>query len=109
MYFLSDFVPVEFLVRISPSKVTLNWFLFFPQSAILALFLNIKLQFNSNASTTIFHANELILYFFSMIGAIIADSWLGLFKTISLMTLLMSLGAGLVAVASIDDLQLPIK
>lgn len=71
--------------------------------------MNQKLNFDSDASTAIFHANEFILYFFSIIGAIIADSWLGLYKTISLMTLLLSVGAGIVSIVSIDVFQLPIK
>jgi solute carrier family 15 oligopeptide transporter 1 len=77
--------------------------------AILAIFLNTKLNFNSDVSTAIFHANEFILYFFTIVGAIVADSWLGLFKTILLLTSLFSIGAGMIAVASIDLLQLPIK
>jgi dipeptide/tripeptide permease len=81
----------------------------FSSKAILAIFLNQKLGFNSDESTAIFHANEFLLYFFTIIGAIIADSWLGLFKTISMMTLLFSIGAGTVAIATIDSLELPIK
>ena len=38
-----------------------------------------------------------------------ADSWLGLFKTISIMTLLFSVGVGIIAIVSIEVLQLPIK
>lgn len=78
-------------------------------TAILALFINQKLNFDANQSTALFHVNEFVLYFFSIIGAIVADSWLGLFKTISWMTLLLSAAAGLVAIASIDALELPIK
>lgn len=71
--------------------------------------MNQKLNLNSDASTAIFHANEFIMYFFSIIGAIVADSWLGLYRTIALMTFLQSVGAGIVAIVSIDLLQLPIK
>jgi solute carrier family 15 (oligopeptide transporter), member 1 len=78
-------------------------------TAILAIFINQKLGFNSDSSTAIFHANEFLLYFFTIVGAIIADSWLGLYKTISFLTFLFSIGAGMIAVATIDSLQLPIK
>lgn len=77
--------------------------------AILALYMKQELNFDSNVSTAIFHANEFILYFFSIIGAMIADSWLGLYRTILLMTLLMSVGAGILSVVSVEILQLPIK
>jgi solute carrier family 15 (oligopeptide transporter), member 2 len=75
----------------------------------LSIFINQKLGFNSDESTAIFHINECVLYFSTIVGAIIADSWLGLFKTISMMTFLFSIGAGMIAVATIDSIQLPIK
>lgn len=77
--------------------------------AILAIYINQKLEFDSNVSTALFHVNELVLYFFSIFGAILADSWLGLFKTISWMTLLFSVGAAIITVSSVDALELPIK
>lgn len=76
--------------------------------AILAIFLNQKLGFDSDVSTALFHINEFILYFFAIVGAIIADSWLGSFKTILWMTVLFALGSGIVAVASVDSLELPV-
>lgn len=78
-------------------------------TAILALYFNHKLHFDTNTSTTVFHANELILYFSSIIGAVMADTWLGLLKTISLMSFLMSVGSAIIAVTSIDQLHLPMK
>jgi solute carrier family 15 (oligopeptide transporter), member 1 len=77
--------------------------------AILAIFINQKLGFNTNTSTAIFHLKDFFLYFFTIVGAIIADSWLGLFKTISIFTLLFSVGAGMIAIVSVDTLQLPMK
>jgi solute carrier family 15 (oligopeptide transporter), member 1 len=56
----------------------------------------------------LFHINEFVLYFFTIVGAIIADTFLGLFKTISLLTILFAVGSGIVAVASIDPLQIPV-
>lgn len=78
-------------------------------AAILSLYINQKLNFDTNSSTAIFHVNDFLLYFSSIIGAIVADKWLGLFRTISLMTLVSSIGAGVISVAAIEPLELPIK
>jgi solute carrier family 15 (oligopeptide transporter), member 1 len=71
-------------------------------AAILALFINQKLHFDSDTATALFHVNELILYFFTIVFAIVADSWLGLFKTISYNTLLSAFGLGIIAILSIE-------
>lgn len=71
-------------------------------SAILALFINQKLQFDSNSATALFHVNELVLYFSTVVFAIVADSWLGLYKTILFNTLLSAVGAGIIAIVSIE-------
>lgn len=97
------------MVRACLIWLKLPWRFDLISTAILALYINQKLELDSNLSTALFHVNEFVLYFFSIIGAIIADSWLGLFNTISLMTLLLSVGAGIVALVSIDALMLPIK
>jgi dipeptide/tripeptide permease len=76
-------------------------------SAILALYLNRKLNFDPSTSTAIFHTNELLAYSFTIIGAIIADSWLGLFNTILWMSLVFAVGSTVVALAAIESLSLP--
>lgn len=76
-------------------------------SAILALYLHRKLNFDPSTSTAIFHTNELLAYAFTIIGAIIADSWLGLFKTILWMSLVFAVGGAVVSVGSIELLNLP--
>lgn len=76
-------------------------------SAILLLYLNRKLNFDPSISTAIFHTNELLAYFATIFGAIIADSWLGLFKTITWMTLVFSIGSFLVTLGAIEVLNLP--
>lgn len=77
--------------------------------AFLAIFLHQKLEFDTNESMALFHVMEFTLYFSTIVGAIIADSWLGLYKTLAFMTLLFSIGAGTVTAASVDAFQLPIK
>lgn len=75
--------------------------------AVLVLYLNRKLNFDQSISTAIFHTNELLAYLFTIFGAVIADSWLGLFKTITLMSLVFSVGSVIVGVAAIEVLNLP--
>jgi dipeptide/tripeptide permease len=77
--------------------------------AILAIFINQKLGFNPDVSTAIFHINVFVLHAFTIFGAIVADTWLGLFKAISIFIVFFSAGAGMIAVVSIEPLELPMK
>jgi dipeptide/tripeptide permease len=65
------------------------------------------LNFDPSISTAIFHTNELLAYFATILGAIIADSWWGLFKTITWMSLVFSVGSVFVSLGAIEVLQLP--
>lgn len=56
-----------------------------------------------------YHTYEFLIYFTTIFGAIIAESWLGLFKTIASMNLMYAFGAGIVSVGAIEVLGLPIK
>lgn len=76
-------------------------------SSILLLYFNRKLNFDPSISTALFHTNELLGYSFTIIGAIIADSWFGLFHTILWMTLVFSIGCTILAVGAIEVLNLP--
>uniref|UniRef100_A0AAG5DMK1 Uncharacterized protein n=1 Tax=Anopheles atroparvus TaxID=41427 RepID=A0AAG5DMK1_ANOAO len=50
--------------------------------AVLALYLTQKLAYSTDTATVIYHVFKSLMYFFPMIGAILADSWLGKYKTI---------------------------
>lgn len=76
--------------------------------AILALYLYRKLHFDQSTATAIYHTEELLAYLFTIIGAIIADSWLGVYRTILWMTLVFAVGTGVVAVTAIEQLNIPI-
>lgn len=77
--------------------------------AILLLFLNLKLEYDRDVSTAIYHAYELLSFVFAFVGGAIADSWLGMYKTILMATSLFASGAILMAVSAIDSLNLPRK
>lgn len=49
-------------------------------SAILVLYLTRKLAYSDDDATVLFHVFTSFAYFFPLIGAIVADSWLGRFK-----------------------------
>lgn len=76
--------------------------------AILVLYLNRKLNFDPSSSTAIFHTNELLAYGFTIVGAIIADSWWGHFKTILWMSLVFTVGSLIVSIGAIEMLNLPV-
>jgi dipeptide/tripeptide permease len=77
--------------------------------AILALFLHHKLNFDNDEATALYHTNEFIMYIFTIIGAVIADAFLGVFKTIALMTSISALGSVVLMTGSLEISDLPNK
>lgn len=71
------------------------------------LYLNRKLNFDESTSTAILHTNESLVYFFTIVGAVIGDSWWGNFKTIAGMMVVYSFGLGIVTIAAVESLHLP--
>lgn len=55
----------------------------------------------------IFHGFHFVAFCFPLIGSMIADSWLGKFKTIFYFSLVYAFGSTLVTLASIGPLNLP--
>ena len=55
-----------------------TYFLF--SAAILILYLHNQLYFGEDTSTVIYHVWAMLCYFTPILGAIIADTWLGRFK-----------------------------
>lgn len=84
-------------------------YFFFTFSAILLLFLNLKLEYDKDVSTTIYHAYAFVASCFAIVGAIIADSWLGMCRSIVLVSVVFAAGAFIISVGVIDDLYLPLK
>lgn len=71
------------------------------------LYLTRKLLYDDDTATVIFHAFNSLVYFMCIFGAIIADSWLGRFKTIAVLLAFRTVGSIVVAVGSIEPLNLP--
>lgn len=77
--------------------------------AIVLLFLNLKLGYDKDVSTAIYHTFEFLAYFFAIVGGYLADSWLGMYRTIVLTSTIFAVTAFIVAVAVIDSFHLPLK
>lgn len=105
-FFLKDTVEKELLVRISVELCNF-FFNFLMFLGIILLFLNRKLNFDRNISTAIFHVHELLGFLIPIFGAIIADSWLGIYKTIKWMSLVFAVGSLIVSVCAVEALNLP--
>uniref|UniRef100_A0A2K5V075 Solute carrier family 15 member 2 n=1 Tax=Macaca fascicularis TaxID=9541 RepID=A0A2K5V075_MACFA len=70
-------------------------FSYYGMKAVLILYFLYFLHWNEDTSTSIYHAFSSLCYFTPILGAAIADSWLGKFKVLSLVGLsLIALGTG---------------
>lgn len=76
-------------------------------SAVLALYLTQKLNYDDDTATVIYHIFTSLAYFFPLMGAILADSWLGKFKTILYLSIVYCIGSTLIALGAIPPLNLP--
>lgn len=76
-------------------------------TAILALYLNRKLNFDQSTSTAILHTNDFLIYFFTIIGAVVGDSWWGSYKTVASMMVVYLCGTVIVSFGAVESLNLP--
>ncbi|VFV33408.1 solute carrier family 15 member 2 [Lynx pardinus] len=67
-------------------------FSYYGMKAVLTLYFLYFLHWNEDTSTSIYHAFSSLCYFTPILGAAIADSWLGKFKTIIYLSLVYVLG-----------------
>lgn len=68
-----------------------------------------KLNYDETTATVIFHLMTMFVYLCSLIGAFIADSFIGKFKTILSLSIVYAIGSSVVAVGSFEPWQLPAK
>ncbi|XP_058247557.1 solute carrier family 15 member 2 [Hemibagrus wyckioides] len=78
-------------------------FSYYGMKALLTLYFIRYLHWNKNLSTAIYHAFSGLCYFTPVIGAIIADSWLGKFKTIIYLSIVYVIGHVVKSVGAIPD------
>ncbi|KAM6178234.1 solute carrier family 15 member 1 [Rhynchocyon petersi] len=79
-------------------------FSYYGMKAILILYFTRFIGWNDNLSTAIFHTFVALCYLTPILGALIADSWLGKFKTIISLSVVYTIGQAVTAVSSINDL-----
>lgn len=71
----------------------------------MSIYLHNQLEFDSDTSTVIYHVWTMFCYFFPVFGAIIADSWLGKFKTIFYLSVVYAIGSVVISIAAVPDLM----
>ncbi|XP_035978319.1 solute carrier family 15 member 1 [Halichoerus grypus] len=79
-------------------------FSYYGMRALLILYFSRFLGWDDNLSTAIYHTFVALCYLTPILGALIADSWLGKFKTIVSLSIVYTIGQVVTAVSSITDL-----
>ncbi|CRK92335.1 CLUMA_CG005856, isoform A [Clunio marinus] len=82
-------------------------FNYYGMRTILVLYMTIKLGYSDDTATVLFHVFTSLVYFFPILGAIIADSFLGKFRTILYLSCVYAIGSASIAVGAIPVLHLP--
>uniref|UniRef100_A0A3B5BNE9 Solute carrier family 15 member 1-like n=1 Tax=Stegastes partitus TaxID=144197 RepID=A0A3B5BNE9_9TELE len=79
-------------------------FSYYGMRAVLVLYFKYFLLWDDDFATTIYHTFVALCYLTPILGAIIADSWLGKFKTIVYLSIVYALGQVVMAVSAIHDI-----
>uniref|UniRef100_A0A8C5J9X0 Solute carrier family 15 member 1 n=1 Tax=Junco hyemalis TaxID=40217 RepID=A0A8C5J9X0_JUNHY len=79
-------------------------FSYYGMKAVLTLYFTRFLHWEDNFATAIYHTFVALCYLTPILGAIIADSWLGKFKTILYLSIVYIIGQAVLTVSSINDL-----
>ncbi|XP_062853753.1 solute carrier family 15 member 1b [Trichomycterus rosablanca] len=72
--------------------------------AVLVLYFRYFLRWDDDLATTIYHTFVALCYLMPILGAIIADSWLGKFKTIVYLSIVYTIGQAVMAISAIHDI-----
>lgn len=76
-------------------------FSYYGMKAFLVLYLTDALNFDDNTATAIYHSFVVLCYFTPLLGAMIADGWLGKFKTILYISLIYIAGMIIMTITAI--------
>ncbi|XP_020500572.2 solute carrier family 15 member 1b isoform X2 [Labrus bergylta] len=79
-------------------------FSYYGMRAVLVLYFKYFLKWDDDLATTIYHTFVAFCYLTPILGAIIADSWLGKFKTIVYLSIVYTLGQIVMAISAIHDI-----
>ncbi|CAB3368266.1 Hypothetical predicted protein [Cloeon dipterum] len=78
-------------------------FCYYGMRTILALYLVQYLKYSEDNATVVYHAFVSFCYLTPLIGAVIADSWLGRFKTILILSLVYAVGCVGISLSAIPN------
>ncbi|XP_075951237.1 solute carrier family 15 member 1b [Anarhichas minor] len=79
-------------------------FSYYGMRAVLVLYFKYFLRWDDDFATTIYHTFVALCYLTPILGAIVADSWLGKFKTIVYLSIVYTLGQVVLAVSAMHDI-----
>ncbi|XP_043547257.1 solute carrier family 15 member 1-like [Chiloscyllium plagiosum] len=79
-------------------------FSYYGMRAVLVLYFRYFLHWTEDFATAIYHAFVALCYLTPIIGAIIADSWLGKFKTIIYLSIVYTIGQLVISISGIADI-----
>nr|ACX49753.2 oligopeptide transporter 1 [Perca flavescens] len=79
-------------------------FSYYGMRAVLVLYFKYFLRWDDDFATTIYHTFVALCYLTPILGAIVADSWLGKFKTIVYLSIVYTLGQVVMAISAIRDM-----
>ena len=74
-------------------------------SAVLSLYLTQMLKFSEDDATILYHGFNFLCYFTPLLGAVIADSFFGKFKTILYLSIVYAIGEVVLTIGSIGDTE----
>ncbi|XP_059198170.1 solute carrier family 15 member 1 [Centropristis striata] len=72
--------------------------------AVLVLYFKYFLRWDDDMATSIYHVFVALCYLTPILGAIVADSWLGKFKTIIYLSIVYAIGQVAMAISAIHDI-----
>ncbi|XP_029385891.1 solute carrier family 15 member 1 [Echeneis naucrates] len=72
--------------------------------AVLVLYFKYFLRWDDDLATSIYHTFVALCYLTPILGAVVADSWLGKFKTIIYLSIVYAIGQVAMAVSAIHDI-----
>ncbi|XP_061482552.1 solute carrier family 15 member 1 isoform X2 [Rhineura floridana] len=79
-------------------------FSYYGMRAVLVLYFKYFLNWDDNLATAIYHTFVALCYLTPILGALVADSWLGKFKTIISLSIVYTVGQAVLSIGSINDL-----
>ncbi|CAL1582147.1 unnamed protein product [Knipowitschia caucasica] len=79
-------------------------FSYYGMRAVLVLYFKYFLNWDDDFATSIYHVFVALCYLTPILGAIVADSWLGKFKTIIYLSIVYALGQIAMAISAIHDI-----